>query len=250
MDRQRATMGVILGLGLGGPIGLIGGIGAAGVFGETPTAIILGCLGVFVAATIAGVGAWSRAIAASPRRSIAWAAVASEGAAPASPVPAAPLPSAAPPASELREVELFREMTDSDLQRVQEIAVRRRLPPGETLVEEGARQDHLYFVISGPVWVSARTPQGDTTVRVAGAGDALPVACLLENGTAVTTARTIGDVDALVIGRDALLDLCRQQPELGAHLFRGAATVLLHRYRATLDELSGNFRSAVDVAAM
>lgn len=253
MDRQRATMGVILGLGLGGPIGLIGGVGAAGLFGDVPQAIILACLGVFVAASIAGVGTRGWGFRAPLRRSMASAGALSGAvaAAPAAQAPGSVPAGAAHPAADLRRVKLFREMTDSDLERIREISTRRRLPPGETLFEEGTRQDHLYLVISGPVWVSARGgAQADAMVRVAGAGDAFPLACLLENATAVTTGRTVGDVDAVVVGRDALLDLCRRQPELEARLFRGAAAVLLHRYRATLSELSGNFRSSVDVAAL
>lgn len=103
---------------------------------------------------------------------------------------------------------------------------------------QGGRGEAVYVILKGHVELFVASPSGQLTVRIAGPGESLPLAALLEDGTLITSARAMSDVEVLVLPRFHLLNLCSERPDIGMRLFYAIADILGSRYRSTLQRLT------------
>jgi CRP-like cAMP-binding protein len=138
----------------------------------------------------------------------------------------------------LRKADVFQELNSHELRQVAQLTESRHFREGEFLAREGRQGDSLYVLQSGKVRLATREQDMDLTVRVAGPGETLPLASLLEPASLVTTAEAMTDVNALAIPTLKLMELCEMQPGIGHHLYRAVAVVMVQRYRTTLQRLA------------
>lgn len=137
----------------------------------------------------------------------------------------------------LRRVDILRDMSDDQLREIAALGDVREYRQGEVLGVQGTRGEMVYVILDGHVELLTSSPVGQLTVRIAGPGEALPLASLLSDGTLLTTALAFSDLRAFVIPRSALLALCERRPDVGMKLFHAVAEILGGRYRSTLNRL-------------
>ena len=135
---------------------------------------------------------------------------------------------------ELGEVELFKGLTDDQINTVASVGEISQIGAGETLGEASEVGKFLYVVLSGKAEASARSPVGDVTVRIVGPGESFPVAALVGSGALVASVKADSAMEVLAIPQAELLALCSENPEIGMPLFAAVAEASLNRYRQTL----------------
>ena len=149
----------------------------------------------------------------------------------------------------LRETDVFDALTDHELRLVAGVGEVRPIVAGTRLAHAGHRGDTLYVILEGQVRLLARGGDGEVPVRVAEAGETVPLAVILDPPVLVTSVEAITDGEVLTIPRLKLLALCELQPMLGLHLYRAAAKVFEQRYRKTLERVTDGLRKALELAA-
>ena len=72
----------------------------------------------------------------------------------------------------LRTIPLFAEVPDDDLENIAELLIDRRIPKGQTIVEEGLPGDYMYVIREGRVKVTKLSGDGrEKILELLGEGD-------------------------------------------------------------------------------
>ena len=138
----------------------------------------------------------------------------------------------------LRESDVFEGLTDSELRLVVAIGERRHVAARGRLADAGTRGETLFVILKGEVRLLTHGPY-ETPVRVARAGETVPLAAIIDPPVLVTTVEASDDCDVFAIPRAPLLDLFETHPAMGFQVYRAAAKAFEHRYRQTLDHSGG-----------
>lgn len=133
----------------------------------------------------------------------------------------------------------------------QSIGVSRRCDPHSILIREGFLADHLLLVLNGRVKVTASSTEGRLLLlRVAGPGDFLGLAALLQNGLYGVTAEALEPCLLKSIPRADFLAFMATYPDIGhiivqalAHEYNGA--VLTARRLALSSSAAGKLASTL-----
>lgn len=144
----------------------------------------------------------------------------------------------------LATVDIFRGLPDSARLALAQIGEIRDVPEGQVLGSEGEVGEHLYVVLEGRAHLSANSPVGHITARIAGPGESMPLAALLGDGRLITTVQAGTGMTVWQVQRDVLKQHFREDSSTGAHVYRQAAAILAERYRTTMWRLT---QSAADV---
>lgn len=148
-------------------------------------------------------------------------------------------------AEALGRADILLGLPSVELEHVAKYAQERHAEADTMLAVERQPGEDIYFILHGRVQLFTRSGVGEITVRVAGPGESLPLAALLDSGVHVTSARAMTDVVALSVKREDLLRLCAGRPALGAHVYRAAATVMARRYNETLQRMTTSLEYAL-----
>lgn len=134
----------------------------------------------------------------------------------------------------LARSDLFGGLSYEQRQQVAAIARVEDLRSGEILGVAGQPGDTLYVLADGQIQLMAPAITGHLTVRVAGAGETWPLACLVGDAALITSAVALTDVQVLALPCEALTDLLAAKPDIGFPVFRAVAEILAGRYRSML----------------
>lgn len=134
----------------------------------------------------------------------------------------------------LRETDVFEGLTDNELRYIAAIGHREKVSAGQRLAEGGSRGDTLFVILQGELRLLTHTLP-EVPVRRAHAGEAVPLAVIIDPPVLVTTVEAATDGEILAIPRRRLLDLLEKKPLIGYQVYRAAAKQFEHRYRMTLD---------------
>ena len=135
---------------------------------------------------------------------------------------------------ELREVDLFRDLTDDQIERVASVGEMSHAEAGEVLCEASQIGEILFIIVAGKAEASIQSPIGELTNIVVGPGDAFPLAALTGSGALVTSVKATTAMELMAIPWAKLLALCSENPDMGMRLYSSIAGVLANRYRDTL----------------
>ncbi|MBI4219640.1 MAG: Crp/Fnr family transcriptional regulator [Chloroflexi bacterium] len=157
----------------------------------------------------------------------------------------------APPApsidvARLWNTDIFRNLSEEQVNAVAGLGTVRRLTEGSPLGEEEKIGEKVYAVLDGKAQLTSNTGLGPVTVRVAGPGEAFPLASLVGYGMLITSAHAMTEMTVWEADRQRLLTFCSEQPEVGSKVFASAAMVLAERYRDTLTRLTQAAELAVE----
>jgi CRP-like cAMP-binding protein len=131
-------------------------------------------------------------------------------------------------ADALREIPLFRGMSDTTLQTVAEIAREESFQAGTALVREGDPGDSFMVIRDG----TASVEQGGRWLRDLSAGDFLGEIALLDGGMRTATVTAREPVDVLVIDRSGFTRLMDDIPVIRFDI----VSALTQRVRASASD--------------
>jgi CRP-like cAMP-binding protein len=133
----------------------------------------------------------------------------------------------------LKQILLFKHVSEPVLKLVAEVAEEVSFAPGETIVEEAATPGALFLIRSGTVRASS---EGKPPVTF-GTGEAIGQMSLIDGGPAGMTAVALERVEAFALRPQKLADKLAGNHEAGFQLYRAVARSLAARLRRVLDDL-------------
>ena len=138
----------------------------------------------------------------------------------------------------LREVDMFSGLSERNLDRIASLCEEHAFSPGEHLGMQDERGARLYVIRDGEITVTVGSRDTGVVVRTVRTRETFPIAALMEPPILVTTTQAVTEVNAYVIPRVRLMELCELEPEIGMHIYRASCGIIMNRYRYTLAMLS------------
>lgn len=144
----------------------------------------------------------------------------------------------ASPVGILRNTPIFRLLEETDLANLADSLHRLSFGPGEHILRQGDSGDSMYFVVSGRVGITFRSPDGaEKQLAVFDSGDFFGEASLLTGENRTATATAISRVTCYRLDKAGLQRTMELQPELAEDM----SVIMAHRQiqlaeaRQTLD---------------
>jgi CRP/FNR family cyclic AMP-dependent transcriptional regulator len=148
-----------------------------------------------------------------------------------------------PHAPLLEQIEVFADLNREQLQRISDVCVERHYQQGDVVFQENTNSDELYVILKGMVeiqvdpqtlGVSAEESPGPTTIAMLRRGQSFGEIALVDEGVRSASARCAApDTRLLVIPRDALIQMCQDDFQMGYILMHSVATDLAFKIRQT-----------------
>jgi CRP/FNR family cyclic AMP-dependent transcriptional regulator len=136
----------------------------------------------------------------------------------------------------LGKVEIFDELDKERLERISNICVEHRYDRGELVFEQNAKSDGLYIILSGEIDIQVQSSASNAPLTVARLqrGQSFGEVALVDEGIRTATARVASpEARLLILRRADLMELCREDFELGFLLMRNLAGDLALKMRQT-----------------
>lgn len=140
----------------------------------------------------------------------------------------------------LRDVPLFADLTDEDLDLLTAGTFEESAPAGSIVFDEGEEGDKACVITEGEVEVVKASGSGEVLLAVLGPGDLIGEMALLDSAPRMASVRATTDTRFLTIPKQQMDDLLRSSPTAVRSLFR----VLLSRWRETESSLRQSERMA------
>jgi CRP/FNR family cyclic AMP-dependent transcriptional regulator len=140
----------------------------------------------------------------------------------------------------LREVDIFQDLSESQLERVAQICEERVCHIGAVIFEENTASDELYIIADGmvdirvdPSILGIPSQAHPTTITTLRRGQVFGEVALVDQGLRSASARCAdNNTKLLVINRDDLISLCDQDFQMGYVLMRNIAADLSFKIRS------------------
>jgi CRP/FNR family cyclic AMP-dependent transcriptional regulator len=140
----------------------------------------------------------------------------------------------------LREVDIFQDLSESQLERVAEICEERVCQIGAVIFKENTASDELYIIADGmvdirvdPSILGIPSQAGPTTITTLRRGQIFGEVALVDQGLRSASARcATKNTSLLIINRDDLIALCDQDFQMGYVLMRSIAADLSFKIRS------------------
>ena len=130
----------------------------------------------------------------------------------------------------LKQVDVFEDLSDEQIEKVMSLGQRLLVSTGETLGTGGEPAQHLYVILEGEAHLTTHSQVGEISVRIARPGEAFPLATLLGSGTLITSGEALSDMEVLAIPRSELLKLCESDKEIGMRVYASIGRLFSNRY--------------------
>ena len=138
----------------------------------------------------------------------------------------------------LRELPIFKDLTERELELVAEICEQKRYESGDCIFREGEPGNRLYIVVDGEVRISRQIPgAGEEALAVLKRGAMFGEMAVFDRSERSTDAISNGGVDVVTLSRaefEMLLDFHR---DIAYKVLWAVVRVLSARLRATNDSL-------------
>lgn len=122
----------------------------------------------------------------------------------------------------IRRVPLFSDLSPVHSSIVSATVEKRRYKRGDLIMEEGARSDALFMILSGKVRVLAQDERGrEVIMATLGVGDAVGEMSLIDGEPHSATVRAEAQTDVLMLGRDAFQRCLRENSNMSEAVMRG-----------------------------
>jgi CRP/FNR family transcriptional regulator, cyclic AMP receptor protein len=142
----------------------------------------------------------------------------------------------------LRETEIFRDLTDAQIEKLLKVSRKVTFPEGEVIMREGEDGDRMYIILEGVVEVAKSLvlgegdEEGDEKNKVFTRLDASAHAvfgemALLETMKRTATIKTVTNARFYEINRDGFLGIAEADHELGYRILLNLARIVSARLR-------------------
>jgi CRP/FNR family cyclic AMP-dependent transcriptional regulator len=143
----------------------------------------------------------------------------------------------------LEQIEIFADLNTERLGRISNICTERRYEPSDIVFQENTNSDELYVILQGEVviqvdpstiGISADESPGPTTIATLRRGQSFGEVALVDKGFRSASARCAAPgTRLLIIQRDDLIQMCKDDLEMGYILMRNVASDLAFKIRQT-----------------
>lgn len=134
----------------------------------------------------------------------------------------------------LRNVPIFNNLSDDELEAVKKYTVTRNFPKNSIIINEGDSSDSLYIIVSGRVTVYLSDENGkEVILNSQGAGDYFGELALVDDDKRSASVVTAEKSTFFVISKADFKKVLALHPELAFNLIRG----LTHRVRHLTDNV-------------
>ena len=138
----------------------------------------------------------------------------------------------------LKENEIFKLLSDSEIAVLSKIVDEKSYPAGTAIFYENMKGEAMYIVVSGQVRLSKMLAEGEEkTLTVMGPGDYFGENALLEEGPRTVTAIVSQETSLLVLKRSAFNKLLEEAPKVAVKVIMGMYQVLSSRIRKASPKL-------------
>lgn len=137
----------------------------------------------------------------------------------------------------IRQVPLFNNLDNSDLEKLFAIASEQTFAAGCPVVSEGDSGDSLYVIKYGTVRIYKHGEKEEEDVGYMGSGQHFGELALIDSEPRSATVEAVEHTDLICLSRDAFENLLTQDADLGFRIYKRFARLLSNRLRETTDEL-------------
>jgi thioredoxin reductase (NADPH) len=116
--------------------------------------------------------------------------------------------------------ELYPKLNNEQIARLSHVGMRRSLPAGEILFDQGTIGRHFYVVLQGAIEAVLPSSAGDVHLRLHQPGDFTGELDMLSGRPSLVSARTVDPTDVVELDQASLRKLVQTDPELGEFLLR------------------------------
>lgn len=140
---------------------------------------------------------------------------------------------------QLKNIYLFKELDNSELEKVSKVATEKTFSPGQDIFLKGSVADALYVIKIGTVIVKATNKNGDE-VKIANmaTGSHFGELPLLDKEKRSATAQATETTILYEFNFDKLIKLLNQDTKIGLKVYQALATYLAGRLRVTTEDLN------------
>ncbi|MCP2604885.1 cyclic nucleotide-binding domain-containing protein [Candidatus Aminicenantes bacterium AH-873-B07] len=134
---------------------------------------------------------------------------------------------------ELKKFEVFKELTDAELENIREIAKEEEYEAEERIFEEKSLAINMYLVLEGKVEIRMRGDMGveQLTIDTVGSGEIFGWSAVTEPFTFTAAAWTGEKSKVLVLNGELLRDLFKKNNHIGYKIMMKIAAVISTRLR-------------------
>jgi CRP-like cAMP-binding protein len=134
----------------------------------------------------------------------------------------------------LKQISLFKELTDTELEIVMRKVFEKPYKKGSTLFVEGMPGEVLYIVTVGGVEITKKTKdRGEVEVAQLGQGEIVGEMSLIDSGARTATGKTSMDSKLVVITKKSFNEILESDPAIAAKILMELLRIVNKRLRVT-----------------
>lgn len=134
----------------------------------------------------------------------------------------------------LKQLSLFKELSDKELEVVMKKVFEKPYKKGSTLFVEGMSGEVLYIVTEGEVEVTKKTKTGgDTVLARIGPGEIVGEMSLIDSGMRTASGKTSKDSKLVVVTKKSFNEILESDPAIAAKILMELLRVVNRRLRET-----------------
>ena len=138
----------------------------------------------------------------------------------------------------LQNISFFSSLTDSDLQMVKGIVVKKQIPANITIFSENETAIGFYFVVSGSIKIFKLSPEGkEHVLHICKPGDLFAEAAMFSGKAYPAYAETITGSELLFFPKKDFLGLVKRNPDISIKML-GSLSIKLREFSSMIEDLS------------
>ena len=139
----------------------------------------------------------------------------------------------------LKDIYLFKAMSDQELEQINEIAELETYNPGDDIFSQADTATSLYVISYGSVRIHIKSSDGDNIeVASLGTGSHFGEMALLDDEKRSATATAVEKTDIVTISYSKLSTLLNEQNVIAVKFYQALSKFLCGRLRITTNDLS------------
>lgn len=139
----------------------------------------------------------------------------------------------------LRDTAIFEQLSDAQLERIEQRLISLEFEPGDLVFREGAPGRYICFIIGGEFEVLKESGEaGSVAIATLGAGHSVGEMSIIDGLTCSATVISRTPAHVLALTREDFDLLVDEEPRLGTEIMRGISRLLSMSLRKTSADLA------------
>ena len=140
----------------------------------------------------------------------------------------------------LKKCELFSQLNDEQLKRLEAMCTEEVFQPGTTLCKQNRLQDKIYIIEDGLAAVCLELgPLSHRQIQSIGKYDIFGWSAMIEPFKCTSTVKALKKIKALSLSGKDLYDFCTDNPETGLIITRALVRIIRGRLKDSFTQLVG-----------